>query len=278
MNELLFKAAIFLAVGVLLFWLWRRIFRGTGKTILLTTWLVLILFSIFSFETVQILLWGCLILLLLYEGWRVVATPRYSKANASFETNQILRGLSPVEAAYFVGLSKREVFVVALLDLLDKGVLRIKRDVGRLTVSLTDEYRLVDTSISPGERMSNRERIARESDQIIHPFEDVFIELISSLDSRVVSEVNFEIWYQYLNNDLGKLAGVYDIQQTSEYARRIVEKMAAPDSGFSSGKRNLSAWKAIWLFARGEDGLNDHRPGWLAPDDAFTSIAFELRG
>jgi hypothetical protein len=277
MNELLTKAVIFLSVGVLMFWLWRRIFRGTGRTILLIAWLMLAVISFFSFEAVEVLLWVFLILLLLYEGWRIVAFPKYVKASAAFETNQILRGLSPAEAAFFVGLDKQDVFIVALLNLLDKGILRLKRDTGRLVVSLTDEYRLKDSSISPDERTSSRLQIARANDQVLHPYEDVLIELISSNDSEGVSELNFEIWYQYLDNDLRKLAGVYDFQQTSEYTRNIVEKMADPDSAYSAGKRNLSAWKAIRLFDRGRDGLNEHRPDWLAPDDGFSSVVFELR-
>jgi hypothetical protein len=277
MNELLSRTAIFLAIGILMLLLWRRIFRGTGKMVLLIAWLILAILSTFSFQAVQILFWGCLVFVLVYESWRVIRFPRYKKANAVFETNQILRGLSPIETALFIGLDKSEVFIVALLNLTDKGILTIGREVDSLIVSVADEYRLGHASISADERASVRRRIARDNDQVIQPFEDVFIELISSHDGGLVSEINFDIWYQYLDNHFNNLDPVYDFHQTSDYARKIVEKMAAPDSAYSAGKRNLSAWKAIWLFDRGQEDLKDHRPGWLAPDDAFTTLVFELR-
>lgn len=210
----------------------------------------------------------------LHEIWRRVKLPKYSKAAASFETNEVVRGLSAAEAAYFVGCSPGEIFLAALLTLVDKGILDLTRDYQK--VALNSLYSVDSEHLTPEDRQSYREKAARRSGILLAHFESVLLETIPAGQARNLTDLDVNIWYRYFEKTFANLSGVYDFNKTQSYALQIVQRMNAFDSKHSGAAKYLSGWLAVGCITNTPINKN-YRPAWLGPSDDFQDVIKLLR-
>jgi hypothetical protein len=255
------------SLGIVL--VWRRIFIKGGILILTGMLIIFFLASMISFNFGFVFLLTTGTGAALYQFWRKKDLPEYTEAEASFETSDILRGLSPVEAAYFLQLSSKETFCTAVLNLLDKGILFADFNESKPKINLSPEYELKDQFLSPDDRIKFRKNAGFKEKHVLRRYDDAILELIPAEKGVEISKIKYKIWYRAFQEQMNDLAQVYDFERTRKYAAELVHKITAPGSEFSSGKRNLSGWYAVRVITGPDKIKITHRPSWLAKDDEF---------
>ena len=152
--------------------------------------------------------------------WQRSKLPTYSGAKASFETNQILRGLTSTEAAYYLKLTSRQIFCVSLFTLFDKGILRFEENNSDIRIYLIKKYFVNNEIVSKEEKRAIRLSAAQKGNQIITDLEDAIIELIPQVEGSKLSELDYRIWDRLLNQRMKALENTYDFDRTKVYAKR----------------------------------------------------------
>jgi hypothetical protein len=274
MNGLVVRLLVITAGWGVWFWLWRRVFRGAGFTILIAIGLAFTMASLFSHQSGLVLLALFAASSIFFELMRIVISPKYYSIQPSFETNQVLRGLSPIEASFFVGAAPNQIITVALATLADKAILRFSKSTPS-AVEINQEYISPETLLSAEGRNSFRTAAARRNNLILSKYEHALIELILPDGKITLDAINLDIWYQFVQRSLDSLATTYDFNQTKEYARNVIEKMTADIPDYAENRSDPSGWFAACFF---DSTLanKSHRPDWLKPGDDFESFMVEI--
>ncbi|MEN8240279.1 MAG: hypothetical protein ABFS17_00010 [Chloroflexota bacterium] len=270
--EFLFLIGGFIFIALI----WKRLFNLGGK-IFLGIFLLLFMLSTmrsiyYGLSLLFILAIFAVYFLIYYKNKSV----KYLPAVATFETSEILRGLTPVEAAYFLQLSINEIFIIALLDLLDKEIVLFSSIPPKSYIQLADDYRVTNNIISPDNKREYRNNAARRNKKIIHQYDDIILEMISSRNQMSISDFDVDLWYRIFIQSMEKLEGVYQPVLTKAYAAKIANKYTSSHSAFNKGKVNISGWYAASILIGETEGEINHRPAWLAPDDGFSSFVLTI--
>jgi hypothetical protein len=266
------QTVLVLAVGWLgFFLLWKIALRGAAVTILLFGVLIHLGMTMVNLNAgiaSASIYWAATLTI-----WfmRIVIFPKYSSINPTFETNQIIRGLSPTEAGFFAGLAPKELLIITILHLADKRIIKLQGK-GFQTIELNPNFQKTDKILSTEGRYKNRNQTARKMNQILLSYEHTLIELFPIDGAVQLSDLDWEIWFQDFSSRLKKFAQGYDHDRTKDYAEKITYKMACPESNDPELKRNISGWLAVRYFSQQTSEINNHRPEWLRPGGDFSEL------
>jgi hypothetical protein len=251
-------------VGITL--LWNSLLRGAALTILLLTLIIYSGVTLIN-PTAGIIgaaiSWAAFLIITLM---RIVIIPKYSFSNSAFETNQIIRGLSPTEAGFFTGLTTDELLIVTILHLADKGIIELEGKDYQ-TIRLTKEIQNSNRILSNEERYKARNKAARKFNQILLSYEHTLIELLPKDGTMQLSDLDGEIWYRDFSTRLERYAQAHDLDQTREYAEKMTHRMTEPGSKYAERNQYFSGWYAVQYFYSKQTKIKIHRPEWMRPDD-----------
>jgi len=270
-------AYLFFFVGfIFIALIWKRLFNLGGKLFLGS---YLLIFIIATLRSIYYGL-GVLFILAVFTVYFLVNNKKksltYFPAEATFETSEVLRGLTPVEAGYFLKLPQDELFIIAILDLLDSEIIVLQSSKPIRLVQLAKGYQIPKNFISPENKRGFRINAAKHNKKIIHQYDDLILEMISARKQMNISGFDVDLWFRIFLQSMEKLERVYQPALTKAYASKIASKYTSVDSEFSKGKANISGWFAVSILTGKTDDEIEHRPAWLAPDDVFSSVVLAL--
>ena len=156
--------SLFLFLGVILFVF--TLFPGFGKGVVFGFGFVLTLILFFlqsSSWILVIIVWVSLIFL---STIRRFGQERYIGSEVIFEGGGIRRGLSATEYAQIYGLDGQKIFIIALIELLEKGFVKIEG--GKLTdirIEVIERMKVEDFTLNPHKRTCYRREAAMSLNQ-----------------------------------------------------------------------------------------------------------------
>lgn len=278
---------ISLATGILTvlcaFWVYYRMFRGTGLNIGVIVSVLLGLSSFLSPVVGKILAFTLFLIGIVFE--LIVNTQKREYAHSQFiyEGGGIRRGLIPVEVGVIFKLEFRELFVLALIDLLHKGyvVYKILPD-GGIVVFLSDEFKFKQELISPKLRKKARMEIAFSKLRQLTDTEDALIELIANNSNHFLGSYSFQPWVDYLDRNVERKVSGYDIDQTRKYFQGFIgHRLRGVEEGHFD-PQDYFGWMVLGMFLNDELSkpalgiIKNSHPDWLIEGESFINWLTEV--
>ena len=190
-----------------------------------------------------------------------------------FEGGGIRRGLSPVKAGVLLKLEPRELLLVGLVQMLQKGLVSYSVSDGGLYIRLTESMRVESEIINPAEKKRNRKLSAQRSGKLLSTDEDILLELVEQSEGEPVGSLPIQVWVDRLKTEtLEDLEG-FRLEKTIEYYDAYITHRLNGVAVGHFDANDYVDWMSL-AYAAGElktdpliNLVKETRPGWLAPDE-----------
>lgn len=206
----------------------------------------------------------------------------YTPARARFEGGGIKRGLTAAEAGVLLGRPLHLILAVALMEMLQKGLL-VQLVDSPFEAGVAGELQTRQQSLNIERRAVLRRAGAQKIGATLHPFEEPLLELLEQEAGKPVSALDFGLAVPALVRHVaGRVAG-YGLEETRDYYQRIVQR--APVEARTEGvlmkdrqkvfDRNLG-WillnpKCVEILDGGDES---YLPGWLRERNSVNGTSF----
>ena len=247
-------------LGTLFFVLMGRIFLGltrkSGKTIFIILSIALIILFLFS-PLAQIIFTLLLIPLgywLLKKRERTNAA--YLEAVVRMEGGGIKRGLTPAEAGILLGKPFNITLTVAIFEMLHKRILKQVAD-NPLCVEVEHSLQTRRRAATSEARADLRRQTAQNLKVAIHPFEELFLELLEQEGPKSLFEIDFGIIMRPFVRSVVTRLGGFGLDESRDYYAQIIER--APFEARSDGK-----------LIKDREHVLDHNFGWILLGSDFS--------
>jgi len=240
----------------LLSWFFSRLGRGASQRSFILLSATLILLFVWS-ALVQIL---GLVLLAGLIIWNEVGVRRktkpYEAALATIEGGGIKRGLSPPEAAVVLGKPLNITLSLVLFEMLRKGFIHQRHNFP-LTVEVEKSFRTHGSGLPVQERGDKRRLAAQAIPATLLKFEEAFLEIFEANPGKPASDIDYGIAIQPLVRYVASRVGGFDLEETREYYRLIVDR--APKEARTDGALTFERQKVFdrnfgWILLGEEHG------------------------
>jgi hypothetical protein len=270
MNDRVLSLFSGLLVGIGTWWTFTRVFRGTGKSLGLLFSLVM---GGFGFWNAGV---GGPIGILLIVAGSILEILQFSKkkefshSHLIFEGGGIRRGLSPVEVGFLNDLSPSGLFVLGLIDLLQKGLIEYSKTAdGGLKVTLVEVFWNSRAILNPKSRRDARKSIAQRRMKELTDYEDVLLETLDQNADSSIGEFSIQHWIEYLNRSVNAKTSGFDIVETNHYYFEFIKhRLMSVESGYFK-PLDYIGWMVLNLYLNDKNGqltyklLKKTRPSWL---------------
>ena len=206
---------------------------------------------------------------------RVRANEVYEVAIVRMEGGGIKRGLAAAEAGILLGKPFNITLTVAILGMLHKRILKQVAD-SPLSVEVEHSLQTRRKAATSEVRADLRRRPAQNLKVAIHPFEELFLELLEQEGPKSIFEVDFGIVLRpFLQSVVTRLGG-FGVEESRDYYAQIIKR--APLEARSEGElikdRERVFDHNFGLILLGsdfdkylDDGAYSYHPAWLRSTD-----------
>jgi hypothetical protein len=206
----------------------------------------------------------------LVEVWVQLKKRKFSYSHLTYEGGGIRRGLSPPEAGALFDLPISALFVLGMVELLQKGFIRyIWLPDGGLVVKPAEDFLVQKKNFNPKARREARKEAAFERTQELTISDDILLEIFEQNMEQALGEYSIQIWVDYLHQKVGEEFSEYDFAQTKQYYRDYIKhRFRGIQKGFFSS-RDYIGWLFLSLFAGNNfftstnKILTQTRPHWI---------------
>lgn len=275
-TDLLLNIIVSILVGLIVWWGGFRFLRGTGKKLrLLFSALAVGLALVFP-SVGRIIGFIGLLMIGAVEIWYTRNKKAYSYSQLTYEGGGIQRGLLPVEVGVLYSLTPSNLFVLGLVELLQKEFVSLKNGgAGSLIVALDQDFHLSRELLNPKLRREKRQEIAYQKKGLLSPSEDVLLEIFGQNNGKSLGEYSIQPWIDVLNRSvITKLSGYDKIETQGYYKEFIAHRL----KGIVAGYFNPQDYIGWMILSRHLGDKNDQialqllkktRPSWLQEGENF---------
>jgi hypothetical protein len=248
-----------------------RFTSGSGRIIFLAICAIAISLFIVSPLLNIIALFLILVGALFTRSIRIPGEVGYTPAIVRMEGGGIKRGLSPAEGAVLLGIPFHISLTVAILGMLQKGMLKQLDDIP-LKVELAEELRTRKNAVSIEARRDARRMAAQELKIAIQPYEDLLIEFFEDQSEGSILDFNFGIVLRPFVRSVVTRLGGYSLEETRQYYRLIIQRApleARSDGELTHDKERVFDRNFGWILLHEDmqqifdDEHFSYLPGWL---------------
>ena len=273
----LLNIIISILVGLLAWWGGYRVFRGTGKKLRILFSLILAGLA-FTFPHIgRVIGFIGLIAIGGLEIWTINNKKAYSYSQLTYEGGGIRRGLLPVEVGALCALTPSNLFVLGLIDSIQKGFVQWSNDEGNgLIVTLEGDFKASREILNPKSRRENRQEIAFQKKKLLTPSDDVLLEIFEQNDGKSLGEYSIQPWIEVLNRSVDSKLSGYDVVETQGYYNEfITHRLSGIESGYFDAQDYLG-WIVLSQYLGDKNApvahhlLKKTRPSWLKKGEEFT--------
>lgn len=231
------------------FWLYYRIFRGTGLRFgvvvaLLLGGLSYVLPSVG--KNLAFILFGTGIVI---ELLGVFQKRDFAHSRFIYEGGGIRRGFLPVEAGVIFGLTNQQLFILALLDLLQKRfVTQQSTPGGGISVQVFDGFAASKGILSPSLRREQRKEIAFENMRELSGAEDFLLEMFIQTPHQSLDKFALDPWGDYMKRQVNMKLRGFDFEVTKTYYRDFINHRV---KGVNAGNFNATeyyGWMILGIY------------------------------
>lgn len=274
-------------LGVLFFVLMGKVFfditRNSGKTIFAILSIVLIL--LFLFSPLAQIISALLLVPLSYWFWKARASAKggYDEAVVRMEGGGIKRGLTAAEAGILLGKPYNVTLTIAIFEMLHKRILKQVTD-NPLSVEVEHSLQTRIKVATSEARADLRRRAAQNLKVAIHPFEELFLELLEQEGPKSIYEIDFGIVMRPFIRSVVTRLGGFGLEESRDYYAQIIERapLEARTDGTLIKDRERVFDHNFGLILLGsdfgkylDDGAYSYHPAWLRSTEGKRS---ELSG
>lgn len=191
----------------------------------------------------------------------------YIPAEAKFEGGGIMRGLTAPEAAAVVGKPIHKIIGLALMGLIRKGFVEIEPG-SQLIITAAKHMRTREISMDIIRREELRRQSAQAVNQVLYPYEELFLEFFEQEAGKPVVDLDFSILVKPFVQIVAHRMGGYSIDETREYYNLIIAR--APKETRAGGvlvadHDKVFATNLLWILLHEErkDIVGDYKPDWV---------------
>lgn len=266
----LLSIAISILVGLIVWWGYNRLFRGTAKKLGLVFSIILGGIAFVFPNLGKILGVVCFLAVVPLEVWHIKNKKTYSHIQLIYEGGGIRRGLQPVEVGALYSLTPNKLFALGFFALLEKGLVKsLSTGRGGLTVVLDDDFQHKDVILNPKSRRENRQEIAYQKKMQLSTSEDVLLEIFEQNVGKSLGDYSIQPWVDVLNRTVDNKLSGYDAVETQGYYK---EFSAHRLGGIEEGHFNPQDYIGWMILSRYLGDINDQkanhwlnksRPSWI---------------
>jgi len=266
-----------LVAGVLFFallkWFLSRLGRGTGQRFF--AFLVIVLALVFAWSAEAHIV-GLIFLVGLIAWNELVVRKKnmpYKGALATIEGGGIKRGLSPPEAAVVLAKPLKLTLSLILFEMLRKGFIHQVQNFP-LLVEVESNFRTHGSGIPVQERGDKRRLAAQAIPATLHKYEEAFLEIFEANPGIAVDDIDYGIALQPLVRYVSSRVGGFDLEETREYYRLIVDrapKEARTDGALSFERQKVFDRNFAWILLGEEFGS-------VLDQDDYSYVPVWMRG
>ncbi len=207
---------------------------------------------------------------------------KFAGSEMVYEGGGIRRGLSPAKAGALFQLTDEDLFLVGLVQLLQKGFITYSMDGQGVYIQLEEEM-LVGDVINPVERKQKRKQSAQQVGELLTPDEDILLELIGQHEGEPASSIPTKVWVDRLKAQTLEGVEGYKLDKTVEYYDAYITHRL---NGVAVGHFSFNDYIDWMALAFVMEVLNtdplvelvkNSRPDWLHPDEDLVSWMGQLR-
>jgi len=273
----LLNIIVSILVGLIAWWGGFRLFRGTGKKIRLLFSAIVAGVALFFPSAGRIMGFVGLLSIGVLEIWQINNKKTFSYSQLTFEGGGIRNGLLPVEVGSLFSLTPSNLFVLGLIELIQKGFVSWKYvGEGGLIVSLVGDFRKSREILNPKSRREYRQEIAYQKKRLLTPAEDVLREIFEQNDGKSLGEYSIHPWIDVLNRSVvTKLTGYDRVETQGYYKKFIAHRLKGIESGYFNPQDYLG-WMILSRYLGDKNDqialqlLNKTRPAWLQEGENFS--------
>jgi len=257
-------------VGFCAWWGGYRLLRGTGKKFG-------ILFAVILTGLVMIFPWSGKVMSIagllgigILELRHRHNKKAYSYSQLTYEGGGIRRGLLPVEVGTLYSLTASNLFVLGLIELLQKGFVKVISNEGKgLRIALDENFRATRTILNPISRREARQEIAYQNRRLLTPAEDVLLEIFDQNSGKELGDYSIQPWIDVLSRTTDSKISGYDLVETQNYYKEYrSHRLTGIERGFFNSQEHIG-WMILSRYLGDEDQrlamdlLKKTRPSWL---------------
>jgi len=209
-------------------------------------------------DSLGFLLVALILAILAFRHFRRRRAQPYEPAVARIEGGGIKRGLTPPEGAVVLGRPLNVTLTLVIFEMLRKGFLH-QVAAAPLTVEVAEAFRTQGSGLSAQARGDKRRQAAQAVRGTLHLYEEPFLEIIETNPGAPVHELDLGVAVQPLVRYVAGRVGGYDLEETREYYRLIIER--APREARSDGKLTFERQRVF-----------DRNFGWVLLGEDFGSV------
>ena len=270
--------------GLCAFWVYYRLFRGTGLKFGIIVSVLLSGFSFFSPVSGKLLAFILFSIGIVIE--LIINTQKrgYAHSQFVFEGGGIRRGLTPVEVGVLFKVETNDLFVLTLIDLIQKEFVEYRTlPDGGVVVNLRDDLESSQIILNPKLRRKNRKDIAFTNLRHMTDTEDALLELVAENVNQSLGNYSIQPWVDYLHRQVeNKLSG-YEVAQTRDYYLDFVNHRL---SGVEEGHFDPSeyfGWMVLGMLLNERLSnlalglIKNSHPSWIHEGESFINWLMRLK-
>lgn len=266
------------------FWVYYRLFRGTGIKIGLIGSVLLGGFGFLSPSVGRLLAFILFSVGIVLELGGNAQKREYAHSQFRYEGGGIRRGLIPVEVGVLFNFANNELFVLALIDLLQKGFVRYTTlPEGGISIYLSEDYKSDHLILNPKQRKKHRKDIAFSNLKELTDTEDALLELIAKNSNYSLGSFSIQPWIDYLHRQVEfKLLG-YEVDETKSYYQEFVSHRLHGVGEGSFEPFDYFGWMVLGISLSEKTAqlalsvIKNSRPDWILKDESFINWLFEVK-
>ena len=266
------------------FWVYYRLFRGTGLTFGMIGSGALGVFSFFSPTPGRLLAFILFSIGMVFELIVNTQKRQYAHSQYIYEGGGVRRGLIPMEVGVLFNFAINDLVVLALIDLLQKEyVTYTTLPEGGIFINLADDYKSDKIILNPKLRRKSRNEIAFSKLKELTKTEDVLLELISKNVDRSLGSYSIQPWIDYLHRQVNHKLSGYEIDQTRNYYQNFVRHRLHGVAEGHFEPPDYYGWMAFGRFLNEELSelalgvMKNSHPDWIPEGESFINWVLELR-
>ncbi len=152
-----------------------------------------------------------------------VIKPDYEPARMVIEGGGIKRGLLPAEAAVLLGIPFHHSLLIAILGLVQKGVLQID-GTEQVRISIISEFRIPGSIATAHKQLQQRREAAKAAGIVLEEYEDQILAVFELNVNKSLDEISFDLFAPIFVNHVADRISGYDLTDSAEYYKKIVQR------------------------------------------------------
>ena len=276
-TDLLLNIIVSILVGLIVWWGGFRFLRGTGKKLRLLLSILIAGVALIFPSVGRIIGFIGLLMIGALEIWSINNKRSYSYSQLTYEGGGIRRGLLPVEVGVLYSLTPSNLFVLGLVELLQKGfVSENNAGAGDFIVTIDQDFHQSRGILNPKLRREKRQEIAYQKKRLLSPSEDVLLEIFEQNKGKPLGDYSIQPWIDVLNRSVDSKLSGYNSDETQVYYKEfITHRLRGIESGYFNPQEYIG-WMILSKYLGDKNDqiaqqlLNKTRPPWVHEGENFT--------